>query len=238
MRSFLLFLLLFFWSTFTPVLRAQDDKAKAERIAQKVLKASGGKKEWKNTRYFHWNFFGVRDLWWDKKDHRVRIEWPEKELTLVADLDAMKGKIWKDSVQVTDSAKKAKLLETARRIWINDSYWLFMPFKMSDPGVHLKYLGSDTLDGNPMHKVRMTFEEVGVTPQNKYHVWVDRKDHLVRKWAYFRKRDDQEPSMVTPWKGYSTYNGLKLSSDRGEKKIQDISVPRTFPKGTFNALDP
>lgn len=239
MRGFLLILFtLFHWSGYGSALQAQDADNKAERIAQKVLKASGGEERWKKSRYFHWNFFGSRDLWWDKQKHRVRIEWPDKQLTIIADLNAMRGKAWKDGKRVTDSSKEAELFRTARKIWTNDSYWLFMPFKMLDPGVDLSYLRMDELDSGPAHKIRMTFEDVGFTPENKYHVWVDSETNLVRKWAYFPKKDQKEPSMVTPWSGYSKYNELRLASDRGDHKIRDISVPQEVPEGTFSKLAP
>ncbi len=229
-------LLLFAAGLLNTELLAQSDTgfARAEGIAHKVMEASGGEERWENTRYLHWDFFGIRELWWDKQEHRVRIEWPEKELIIIADLKDGKGKAWQGDEAVQDSTRKVRLMSMAEKIWANDSYWLFMPFKMLDPGVRLKYLGEDSLSTGPAHRLKMTFEEVGFTPQNKYHVWVDQKDHLVRKWAYFKKRDKKKPDMTTPWKDYTSYNGLRLSSDRGDRTIRDISVPDRFPEGTFS----
>ncbi len=164
----------------------------------------------------------------------MRIEWPQKGLTIIADLEEDTVKAWEGKKALRDSAKRAQLLGMAEKIWANDSYWLFMPFKMLDPGVKLRYMGLDTLSSGPAHRLKMTFEEVGFTPENKYHVWVDQKEHLVRKWAYFPKREQKEPKMVTPWKGYRTYNGLELSSDRGERKIRDISVPDSLAREIFS----
>lgn len=229
-RSLLILLSSFFLLTAS----AQSDDKKAETIASDVLEASGGRQQWEEQRYFHWNFFGARELWWDKKEHRVRIEIPKKELILIADLNEMSGKAWKKGEAVTDSSELKSLMQNARQIWINDSYWLFMPFKMLDDGVQLEHLETDTLDRGPAHKIRMTFDEVGVTPRNKYHVWVDKEQKLVRKWAYFSDREQEKPDMVTPWKEYRSYNGLLLSGDRGERSITDIRVPARFPEGTFD----
>jgi hypothetical protein len=30
-------------------------------------------------------------------------------------------------------------------LWINDAYWLVMPWKLQDPGVTLSYVKTDTL---------------------------------------------------------------------------------------------
>ncbi|MEZ5331564.1 MAG: hypothetical protein R2991_05830 [Thermoanaerobaculia bacterium] len=48
-----------------------------------------------------------------------------------------------------------------------------MPYKLEDPGVTLHYLGErPMLDGRPAEVLELTFEGVGRTPQNKYHVYV------------------------------------------------------------------
>ena len=44
---------------------ASDDKAIA--LADQVMEKMGGRKNWDNTRYLHWNFFGRRTLLWIKK---------------------------------------------------------------------------------------------------------------------------------------------------------------------------
>ncbi|MEJ1710186.1 hypothetical protein, partial [Escherichia coli] len=60
-----------------------------------------------------------------------------------------------------DSLRR-QMLERAKNIWINDSYWLVMPFKLKDTGVTLKYLGQDTLRGLPYYNVlQLTFQNVG-----------------------------------------------------------------------------
>jgi hypothetical protein len=220
----------------TPSLLAQKERDEAERIARDVIEACGGTERWENTRYFHWNFFGSRQLWWDKEKGRVRIEVPKKELIMIADLDEEKGKAWRGGKPVKDSSERMELVRQARRIWANDSYWLFMPFKMLDPGVELEHLGVDSLSSGPAHKLRMTFDSVGFTPSNKYHVWVDQDEKLVRKWAYFATREKEEADLSTPWRSYREYNCLLLSGDRGKRSITDIRVPESFPEGTFEKM--
>ena len=36
------------------------------------------------------------------------------------------------------------MLDDAHGAWINDSYWLVMPYKLLDPGVRLRHLGERT----------------------------------------------------------------------------------------------
>ena len=43
-----------------------NSDAKAIAIADEVVTASGGRQNWENTRLIKWNFFGSRNLAWDK----------------------------------------------------------------------------------------------------------------------------------------------------------------------------
>ena len=43
-----------------------------------------------------------------------------------------------------------EMLENGRRAWINDSYWLVMPYKLRDPGVTLELLEPQLGDANPL----------------------------------------------------------------------------------------
>jgi hypothetical protein len=54
-----------------------------------------------------------------------------------------KGKVYENGTLVQDEIKVNGLLEKA--LWINDSYWLVMPWKLQDPGVNLTYVKTDQL---------------------------------------------------------------------------------------------
>ena len=58
-----------------------NSDAKAIEIADQVMEAMGGRKNWDDTRYLFWNFFGVRTLLWDKQSgdvpYRVRKSRPQ-----------------------------------------------------------------------------------------------------------------------------------------------------------------
>ena len=34
--------------------------------------------------------------------------------------------------------------------------------------------------------LRLTFKEVGVTPDNAYWIWVSKDQNLIKQWAYFK----------------------------------------------------
>lgn len=212
---------------------ASDPKAIA--IADRVMEAMGGRQAWDAARYFHWNFFNQRTLLWDKQTGNVRITMlPDSSTVMAFNLHSGEGQARVNGELVTKPDSLNALLQKGKSIWINDAYWVFMPFKLKDSGVTLKYKGIDTTQaGSPASLLQLTFQNVGDTPQNKYLVWVDQSDHLVRQWAYFASADDEAPAFVIPWENYKEYNGLKLSGDRGARKITGIEVLSSLPDEAF-----
>jgi hypothetical protein len=189
---------------------------KAIQIAKEVMKAMGGQQSWDNTHYVSWNFFGSRKLLWDKWGGIVRIDWLKKSRNIIVNLNDGTGKVQLDGVQQTHPDSLAKYLKMGREVWINDSYWVFMPFKLLDPGVTLKYLGRNkTEDGSDADLLQLTFNIVGVTPENKYKVWVDKSSRLVTQWAYFQNFTDEQPKFTNRWSDYKRYGKIMLSGDRG-----------------------
>ena len=52
----------------------EGSDAEAMIIADEVMAAMGGRKAWDETRHIAWNFFGARELVWDKWTGDVRID--------------------------------------------------------------------------------------------------------------------------------------------------------------------
>lgn len=215
-----------------------DSDEKAIAIADAVMDAMGGRKNWDDTRYIHWNFFGRRTLLWDKHTGRVRIEIPEEEAVYLVNVHDGEGQVRIGDKEYTDADSLAKYLDRAKSIWINDSYWLVMPFKLKDSGVTLKYLGQDTtLAGKTSDVLSLTFSDVGKTPDNKYHVYVDPETNLVSQWDFFSKATDEKPRFALPWQDYKEHRAILLSGDRGQRKLSDIAVYSKAPDAAFESLD-
>lgn len=208
---------------------------KAIVIADKVMKAMGGRKNWDDERYFIWNFFGSRTLWWDKLKGDVRIQMHNSDSTVIlTNIFNNSGKVFSNGREISNPDSLSKYLEKGKGIWINDSYWLFMPFKLKDSGVSLNYIGEDVTEGGIASDVlQLTFENVGNTPINKYHVWVDKKDNLIKKWAFFRDSSSTDPDFITSWEGYEKYNSILLANIRGKREITNIDVPLSIPESVF-----
>ncbi len=208
---------------------------KAIEIADKVMEAMGGRKSWDETRYFTWNFFGARKLWWDKLTGDVKIKMNRADsMKIMVNIFDNTGNVSKNGIVMEHPDSIEFYLNRGKGIWINDSYWLFMPFKLKDSGVTLTYVGEDTTQtGAKAEVLQLTFENVGNTPQNKYHVWVDQSDNLVKQWAYYRENNMEEPNFVTPWADYHQYGKILLAGDRGERDITEIAVLGQIDKSFF-----
>lgn len=213
---------------------ANSDPAAIE-LADSVMEAMGGRKNWDAARFISWNFFGRRNLVWDKRDGRVRIESFSDSTTYLVNVNDLTGRVSIRGQELTEPDSLKKMLSKAKSIWINDSYWLLMPFKLKDTGVTLRYLGEDTTQQGVLCNVlELTFEGVGDTPENKYRVYVDLKDNLVKQWAYYKDAVQDSASQVWPWDNYKKYDGLLLSADRSDNKgPRDVRIDEKLPDGIF-----
>lgn len=210
----------------------------AVRIADEVMNALGGKENWANTHYVSWKFFGKRFHIWDKWSGNLRLQ--EKDLIVLMNVNTKTGRAWQHSQEVTDPDSLNKILQHAYAAWVNDSYWMFMPFKLRDPGVILQYEGEGlTLNGEPADILQLTFGNVGLTPQNKYHVYVDKKSNLVIQFDYFQNASDDKPTIQAPWKDWKKYGNIMLSDDRGKnRQMTDVAVFDKLPENVFSDPEP
>jgi hypothetical protein len=213
---------------------ANSDPAAVE-LADSVMAAMGGRRNWDNTRFISWNFFGNRNLVWDKEMGRVRIESLKDSITYLVNLNTLEGKVRVKGQELAESDSLKKMLSRGKSIWINDSYWLLMPFKLKDTGLTIKYLGEDTLmNGSRCNVMQLTFNQVGDTPQNKYHIYVDLADNLVKQWAYYSEANQDSATFMRPWDNYNRYGKILLSADRSDGGgPKNVKVDETLPDNVF-----
>jgi hypothetical protein len=221
--------------------------SRAIAIADTVMERLGGRDAWDATRHVSWSFFGSRRHVWDRFTGDVRIEGTDREsgrpYVILMNVKSREGRAWLDG-EAVDDADLSSWMDRGRRGWINDSYWLVMPYKLKDSGVTLGYVGAQPLpDGREADVLQLTFREVGVTPQNKYHVFVARDTGLVEQWSFFRDAADEAPSMTTPWKGWTRHGRIMLCGDRGERggrpmQLSEIAVFDELPRSVYTSPEP
>lgn len=220
-----------------PGFNLANSDTRAIAIADEVMQALGGRRAWDKTRYITWRFFGRRQHIWDKWSGDLRYTY--RTLLVLMNLNTNEGRAWIAGREVTRPDSLREILKKTHSAWINDSYWMFMPYKLKDSGVTLRYLGADTTAaGEAADVLELTFSEVGDTPDNKYHVYVSTRDRLVKQWDFYLKRSDEKPRFSTPWKNWRRYSDILLSDDRGERRHSDIAVFDALPEAVFRSPTP
>jgi hypothetical protein len=213
--------------------RAAEGDAGAMALAASVLERMGGRDAWERTRFLRWSFFGRRLHQWDRRTGDVRIE--AKDRVMLINLRTKEGRVFDGGVEITDPAARREALDEAYACWVNDSYWLLMPYKLLDPGVRLKSLGPSTLaDGRPADRLGVTFDPgTGLTPENRYDVWVARDTGLVEQWAYYPAAADTAPAFTLPWAGWKRCGRILLATEHGKGEAWDVAAPDTLPREIF-----
>jgi len=216
---------------------SEESDPKAIEIAQTVMEAMGGWEAWDATRYVSWNFFGNRRHWWDRQTGDIRIE--HGDALILMNIHTKRGRAWEGGEEVTHADTLALRMDRSHKIWVNDSYWMFMPYKLLDPGVRLRYLGQRPhADGRMGRVLELTFDGVGLTPQNKYEVWVGLDSHLIEQWSFYRDAADEEAGFTMPWAGWKEFDGIWLATDHGREADWQISVHRTLPASVYTDPTP
>jgi hypothetical protein len=217
--------------------------ARSAEIAEQVMQRLGGHDAWEAARFLTWNFFGSRRHLWDKHTGDIRVEGRDRDsgdtYLVLMNLNNKQGRAWVNGAEVTDAETLGVFLERGESAWINDSYWMFMPYKLRDPGVTLKHLGKAAMeDGRPAEVLELTFAEVGRTPENKYQVYVAEDSGLVEQWDFYRQADDEEPRFTNPWHEWRPHDGILLSASRGDSGHTDIAVLDEVPAGALTDPGP
>jgi len=192
---------------------ADESDAKAQQLAREVWKASGGE-NWNKISRLQFTFIVEQDGKqlaaaehdWDVKNGTDHVKWKGKEVTV------------KLAAPAQDEDGKA-----AYARWVNDSYWLLAPLKVLDPGVKRVYEGEKEMDGVACETLRLSFEQVGLTPGDQYVLYIDPQTKLVRSWDYIPKA---ETIMHGSWDKYGDFAGLKLATEHnfGGKMIRFENV--------------
>jgi len=213
----------------------------AVRIADQVMAALGGKARWDQARYFRWTFEvsvndtlrpGRRHLW-DKTTGWHRVEGTNRAgqaFCYIENLNDSTGMAWVNGQKVVGDSLK-NLMRAAHGQWINDSYWFLMPYKLRDPGVTLKYDGEvKDSTGAVEDRLALSFENVGMTPGDRYWVYVNRATHRIVRWDHLLEGNQPPP---TPWtlEAWEQHGSLWFATahHNGSRIVYTRNVAMTAP---------
>jgi len=220
---------------------------KAAAVADELARAMGGLEAWRNVPYIRFDFVvespgkpAVRFRhWWDKRMGRDRVEGPNdqgKQVVAIVQLSDRKGKSFTAGVPDADSAN----VQEGYGRWVNDSYWLMMPFKLRDPGTHLKYSGRKKEKGAEYDVLELTFDKgVGLTPGDHYWLYVNTKTHLLDRWDFLLESMKGKPAATATWEDWTQVGPIRLSTVHhftgrpAVLKFENVSAPATLPEAVY-----
>lgn len=205
------------------VAQTRTDPA-AVRAESLMVDAMGGHAGWDAARFFDFVWAlerGERVVErrhvWDRWTGRYKLEAPlgaGQSMVALFNTGTREGRVWVNGAEVQGDSAGA-LLERAYAMHINDSYWFIMPFKCRDPGVNLIWRGVMTdASGRRWEQIELTFEGVGLTPENRYELYLDPTTHLIGWWEHFRNREDTSANTRTQWLRWERRGSILVSLDR------------------------
>jgi hypothetical protein len=234
---------------------------RADSIAMRIVDASGGLEAWASAPYLRFDFASFRDSvrtvrarhLWNRRTGDYRVEMPTgPDTTYVVllnvntfDMEAPEGAAYLNG-QPADTSRRADLLKGAYGRFINDTYWLLVPLKVFDPGVHRADVpDSSTADQDV---ITLTFDDVGLTPGDQYWLYADRATGRLARWAYrLRHFEATTPTTFHDWVDYTPMEApagtvslatRKVGRGGGATLTDNLSLPPDVPAELFTDPNP
>lgn len=179
------------------------EEIKTLTIGEKIANAHGFE-NWKNVSKVEFTFKVDRDT---IKGSGRSWEWYPKTDSIVMYAG--------EQVVMFNRAKLDSVPPNADRNFINDKYWLLVPFQLvwdssatiSEPKKVESPIGKEQLN-----MITILYpNEGGYTPGDAYDIYFD-EDYLIKEWI-FRKGNSEAPSLTTTFENYKDYNGIKIATD-------------------------
>jgi hypothetical protein len=220
----------------------------ADALAKKVLDVMAGP-SWEKDRYFAFTFNVEREgkiaasfpQSWDRYTGDYRVSGKDKEghdFLVIMNTNTKTGRGWVDGKEAADPKE---LLTVGYRRFINDTYWLLMPLKMMDPGVHRELAEEKKGDaGETYDRIHLWFDNVGLTPGDQYWAWVNHATGRVEQWEMkLQGTKPEDAPLMVKFHDFKKVGGLLISQNReivGKNqtiKLDDLVVATEVPAGAF-----
>lgn len=188
-------------------------KTKAGKLVWQSIEAHGGLERWfaNGPVYFHYNYQPVGDRG-PRNTYQTVDTWASRARHQMANAqDREYG--WDGETAWYHPADWEPPYDV--RFWaLTPYYFVGMPFVLADSGVNLEYEGTDTLEETQYDVVRVTFGEVGISPDDYYVMYFDKETHRVGALRYivsypkFFPDGGHSPPKLMTYDGEQTVDGI------------------------------
>jgi len=161
--------------------------SEADELGMKMMDALN-KDAWDALPYVQFSFRGNHHYRWDKKNNIAEIVWGDKRV--VMQLDSKEAKVFEEQAPVLDEHYRNSIINEAWKLWCNDSFWFYAPFKAFDAGTERSIVD---VDGKQALKV--TYKSGGTTPGDVY-LWNLDSNYRPTSWKMW--------TSILPKKGFET----------------------------------
>lgn len=205
-----------------PAARADE---KADALGHELTAALGGQGAWEKARQLQFDFVVEREgkavarfsHAWDRYTGDYRLTGTDKTgapFAVYFNVNTRQGgRVFVNGKSV-EGEPQAGHLQNAYERFINDTYWLLAPWKVFDPGVNRAYDGEKPCpEGGVCDLLKLSFENVGLTPKDIYWLWITRDGRRMVQWQYVLNGASEEPTTAA-WKDWRKLGGIMLSLDK------------------------
>ena len=174
----------------------------ADELAENMLDALNHD-AFDTLKYIKWNFFRPGQKYvWDKKANKAVIYFDDVEVYM--NLNTLEAKAFKGGEVLTGKAfEEAKAKAWSN--WCNDSFWIFAPFKVFDPGTK-----RSTTKVDNQNALLVEYEGGGVTPGDAY-LWILDDKNVPTAWKMWTSIIPVK-GVHTSWENWETHNDILFST--------------------------
>jgi hypothetical protein len=210
-------------------LRTSDPAA--VQLIDSVVSASGGMDAWMQTHFISWNVSGERDIYWDKKNGKVKVVSTGSKSSYLLDLNQRQGKMKQEGQLISDDGK----ISEAFKRWKEDSTDLFFPFNLNHPNYQVVYLGEEEMaDGKKANVVELHRMIDSTLAQRAYKIMIDQKENLIVQVVPHDPAGADSLGQPTTFDNYKKYGTLMLSANRSSGKgPRDVKIESSVPEEIF-----
>lgn len=173
---------------------------------------------------------------WDRRGDRDRVSWTDREGALHEAIVSLTDRSACGHVDGTPAPDREALAEAAYGRWVNDAYWLMLPLKVLDPGVERALLEPE----GELRRLQLTFESVGLTPGDRYVLFIDDAGRIVRWDMFLEGSEPDAPPKGVTFEGHQPVGPLTLALDHraegeGERQIllRDVTAHEAVQGDAF-----